>query len=58
MPASALQAMHPDVLILPHVSHVGPLEFNRADEVIEAGRRALNLMLPMLKDQIGFVVTI
>ena len=48
----------PDVLILPHVSHVGPLEFNRADEVIEAGRRALNLMLPMLKDQIGFVVTI
>jgi hypothetical protein len=37
---------------------VGPLEFNRADEVIEAGRRALNLMLPMLKDQIGFVVTI
>jgi NTE family protein len=48
----------PDVMILPHVSHVGPLEFNRADEVIEAGRRALNLMLPMLKDQIGFVVTI
>jgi NTE family protein len=48
----------PDVLILPHVSHVGPLEFNRADEVIEAGRRALNLMLPMLTDQIGFVVTI
>jgi len=48
----------PDVMILPHVSHVGPLEFNRADEVIEAGRRALNLMLPMLRDQIGFVVTI
>jgi NTE family protein len=48
----------PDVMILPHVSHVGPLEFNRADEVIEAGRRALNLMLPMLKDQIGFIVTI
>jgi NTE family protein len=48
----------PDVMILPHVSHVGPLEFNRADEVIEAGRRALNLMLPMLTDQIGFIVTI
>ncbi len=48
----------PDVMILPHVSHIGPLEFNRADEVIEAGRRALNLMLPMLRDQIGFVVTI
>lgn len=48
----------PDVMILPHVSHVGPLEFNRAHEVIEAGRRALNLMLPMLKDQIGFIVTI
>ena len=48
----------PDVMILPHVSHIGPLEFNRADEVIEAGHRALNLMLPMLRDQIGFVVTI
>jgi hypothetical protein len=45
-------------MILPHVSHIGPLEFNRADEVIEAGHRALNLMLPMLRDQIGFVVTI
>ncbi|NPV03429.1 MAG: patatin [Syntrophaceae bacterium] len=48
----------PDVMILPHVSHVGPLEFHRAEEVIEAGRRALHLMLPMLRDQIGFVVTI
>jgi len=36
------------------VSHVGGrLEFNRADEVIEAGLQGrLSLMLPMLKDQI------
>jgi NTE family protein len=48
----------PDVMILPHASHVGPLEFNRADEIIDAGRRAVTLMLPMLKDLIGYVLTI
>lgn len=48
----------PEVMILPHVSQVGPLEFNRADEIIEAGRRAMVLMLPMLRDKIGNIVTI
>jgi NTE family protein len=48
----------PDVMILPHASHVGPLEFNRADEIIDAGRRAVTLMLPMLKDLIGYILTI
>ena len=48
----------PDVMILPHASHVGPLEFNRAEEVIEAGRRAVHLVLPMLKDIIGYILTI
>jgi len=48
----------PDVMILPHASQVGPLEFNRADEIIDSGRRAVTLMLPMLKDLIGYVLTV
>jgi NTE family protein len=48
----------PEVMILPHASQVGPLEFNKADEVIEAGRRATVLMLPMLRDMIGDIETI
>lgn len=48
----------PDVMVLPHASHVGPLEFHRADEIIEAGRRAVMLMMPMLKDLIGYVLTV
>lgn len=39
----------PDLLISPRLSHIGLLEFNRAAEVIEEGRRAMTLMLPMLK---------
>jgi NTE family protein len=48
----------PDIMILPHASQVGPLEFNRADEIIDSGRRAVTLMLPMLKDLIGYVITV
>ncbi|HPC73835.1 MAG TPA: patatin-like phospholipase family protein [Syntrophales bacterium] len=48
----------PDVMVLPHASHVGPLEFSRADEIIDAGRRAVTLMLPMLKDLIGYVLRV
>lgn len=48
----------PDIMILPHASQVGPLEFHRADEIIDAGRRAVAMMLPMLKDLIGYVVSV
>ena len=48
----------PDIMILPHASQVGPLEFQRADEVIDSGRRAVTMMLPMLKDLIGYVITV
>jgi NTE family protein len=48
----------PDVMVLPHASQVGPLEFHRADEIINAGRRAVTLMLPMIKDLIGYVLTV
>ena len=43
----------PDVLISPRLAHIGLLEFNRAEETIAEGRRALDLMLPLVKDIIG-----
>jgi len=48
----------PDVMVLPHASQVGPLELHRADEIIDAGRRAVTLMMPMLKDLIGYVLAV
>lgn len=35
---SRLAGEPPDVMLLPHVSHIGLLEYNRADAAIEAGR--------------------
>lgn len=43
----------PDILISPRLAHIGLLEFNRAEETIAEGRRALDLMLPLVKDIIG-----
>ncbi|MFA6411995.1 MAG: patatin-like phospholipase RssA [Syntrophales bacterium] len=43
----------PDVLILPRLAHIGLLEFNRAEEAIEAGRKAVELTLPIIHDAIG-----
>jgi NTE family protein len=40
----------PDVLVKPKLAHIGLMEFNRADEAIEEGKRAMDLQLPMLKD--------
>ena len=45
-----LAADPPDVLVLPKLAHIGLMEFNRADESIEEGKRAMDLMLPMLRD--------
>ena len=38
----------PDLLISPRLAQVGLLEFNRAAEVIEEGRRAMAFMIPLL----------
>jgi NTE family protein len=43
----------PDVLIMPRLAHIGLLEFNRAEEAIEEGRKAVALTLPILRDVIG-----
>ena len=43
----------PDLLISPRLAHIGLLEYNRADETIREGRRALELSLPLLRDVVG-----
>jgi NTE family protein len=43
----------PDMLISPKLSQIGLLEFNRAQEVIEEGRRAMAFMIPHLKSIVG-----
>jgi NTE family protein len=40
----------PDILVKPKLAHIGLMEFNRAEESIEEGKRAMDLMLPMLCD--------
>jgi NTE family protein len=39
----------PDVLIAPHVSHIGLLDFHRAAESIKAGEQAATEMLPSIR---------
>lgn len=38
----------PDILIQPAVAHIQTLEFNRGEEAIEAGERAVDAALPLL----------
>lgn len=40
----------PDILIRPKLADIGLMEFNRAAEAIEEGKRAMDLMIPMLRD--------
>lgn len=40
----------PEILISPHLAHIGLLEFNRGEESIEEGYRAMRLMIPVLED--------
>ncbi len=45
-----LAADPPEILVKPRLAHIGLMEFNRAEEAIEEGKRAMDLMLPMLRD--------
>ena len=45
-----LLADPPDILVLPKLAGIGLMEFNRADESIEEGKRSMDLMIPMLRD--------
>jgi NTE family protein len=42
----------PDILVMPKLAHIGLMEFNRAAETIEEGKRAMDLMIPMLRDML------
>ncbi|MDI9570204.1 MAG: patatin-like phospholipase RssA [Pseudomonadota bacterium] len=48
-----LAADPPEVLIRPRLAQIGLLEFNRASEAIEEGRRAVALMMPIIRDVVG-----
>jgi len=41
-----LQVDPPDILITPRLAEIGLLDFNRADEAVEEGRRAMDIMIP------------
>lgn len=47
-----LLADPPDILVKPKLAHIGLMEFNRAEETIEEGKRAMDLLLPMLRDML------
>ena len=40
----------PDILVRPKLADIGLMEFNRAEETIEEGKRAMDLMVPVLRD--------
>ena len=43
----------PEVIIAPRLSHLGQLDFHRAQEAIEEGRRAAQASLPQLRQFMG-----
>ncbi|MGQ9367298.1 patatin-like phospholipase RssA [Azospirillum sp. ST 5-10] len=46
---SRLAGEPPDVLITPRLGHIGILEFDRAEEVVEIGYRAASVMRPAIE---------
>ena len=44
-----LLADPPDILVKPKLAHIGLMEFNRAEESIEEGKRAMDRMIPKLR---------
>ena len=43
----------PEVVIAPRLSHLGQLDFHRAQEAIDEGRRAAQASLPQLRQFMG-----
>ena len=39
----------PDVMLVPRLRHIGPMEFNRAAEAIAGGRAVVEHALPLMK---------
>ncbi len=46
---SRLAGEPPDVILLPHVSHIGLLEYHRATEAIEAGRACVEINAAIIR---------
>jgi NTE family protein len=42
----------PEILVKPRLAHIELMEFSRAEECIEEGKRAMDLMIPMLRDML------
>jgi hypothetical protein len=38
--------------VRPKLADIGLMEFNRADESIEEGKKAMDLLLPVLRDML------
>lgn len=43
----------PDILVQPRLTHIGVMEFNRADETIAAGEAAMRALVPALQQLLG-----
>ena len=52
---SRLAGDPPDVLMLPHVGHVPLLDFDRADELIQLGRDAVDRQMPELESALDYL---
>ena len=52
---SRLAGDPPDVTIAPRCGHVGLMEFNRADELIDEGRRAFEMAESQLNDALSII---
>lgn len=55
MTRSRLAGEPADVLILPHVGHVPLLAFDRADELIQLGREAIDQHMPQIESAIDYL---
>ena len=54
---SRLAGDPPDVTIAPRVGHIGLLEFDRAEELIEQGEAAVERSMPFLQDALDILQT-
>ena len=43
----------PEIIITPHLAHIGIIELYRAKEAIEEGEKCVNAMLPEIKRVLG-----
>jgi NTE family protein len=50
---SRLAGEPPDILLMPKLDHIGPLEFHRAKEAIEEGHACMRQTMPALRRLLG-----